>query len=199
MRIGIDLDDTTFYTYKSMIKYADIYDTKILGRKGSNGNLGLIQNRYYLKHLYGWTDEEKQEFFRRYYKNILEECEPMENSSEIINKLKENNEIYFVTARLTNVPDCNTDQITKESLKRNNISYDELISNASDKLAVCKDQRINIFIEDSYDTCKELEENGIKAFLMTTPMNKNIDSGNVERVNNWKEIYDKLKKIGDIY
>ena len=47
MRIGIDLDDTTFITVKSMIKYADIYDMQYLGRSGTNGNLGLIQNRYY--------------------------------------------------------------------------------------------------------------------------------------------------------
>ena len=48
MKIGIDLDDTTFITVKSMIKYADKYDVEVLGRKGTNGNLGLIQNRYYM-------------------------------------------------------------------------------------------------------------------------------------------------------
>lgn len=47
MKIGIDIDDTIVITVKSMIKYADKYDTEVLGRKGTNGNLGLIQNRYY--------------------------------------------------------------------------------------------------------------------------------------------------------
>lgn len=28
MKIGIDLDDTTFVTVNSMIKYADLYDKK---------------------------------------------------------------------------------------------------------------------------------------------------------------------------
>ena len=62
MRIGIDIDDTTVVTVNSMIKYADIYDINVLGRKGTNGNLGLIRNRYYLKALYGWNDEEKFEW-----------------------------------------------------------------------------------------------------------------------------------------
>ena len=74
MKIGIDIDDTTVVTVKSMIKYADKYDTLVLGRTGTNGNLGLIQNRYYLNVLYGWDNKTKFEFFDKYYKNILEEC-----------------------------------------------------------------------------------------------------------------------------
>lgn len=35
------------------------YDTQVLVRKGTNGNLGLIQNRYYLKVLYVWTERGK--------------------------------------------------------------------------------------------------------------------------------------------
>lgn len=58
MRIAFDIDDTTFITVTSMIKYVDIYDKNTLGRNGINGNYGLIKNRYYLQALYGWTDEE---------------------------------------------------------------------------------------------------------------------------------------------
>lgn len=31
MRIGIDIDDTTFLTVKSMLKYADKYEEEISG------------------------------------------------------------------------------------------------------------------------------------------------------------------------
>lgn len=194
MRIGIDIDDTTVITVKSMIKYADLYDTKILGRKGTNGNLGLIQNRYYLKVLYGWDDKTKFDFFDTYYKNVLEECVPMANASETITKLKEEgNEISFITARLTQIKNCDTENITIKTLKDNNIPYDKLIINASDKLKFCKENGIEIFIEDSYDTCRQLEENGIKTYLMTTKMNQNIDAVEIERVKDWNEIYQKVK------
>ena len=75
-----------------------------------------------------------------------------------------------------------------------NIPYDKLIINASDKLKVCKEYGIDIFIEDSYDTCKELQENGIKSYLMTTKMNENIDTGDIERVSCWDEIYLKINQ-----
>lgn len=193
MKIGIDIDDTTVITVKSMIKYADLYDTQILGRKGTNGNLGLIQNRYYLKVLYGWDDKTKFDFFDTYYKNVLEECTVMSNAPQVIRKLKEEgNEISFITARLLNIKNCDTENITIRTLKDNDIPYDKLIINASDKLKFCQENNIEIFIEDSYETCKQLEKDGIKTFLMTTKMNENIDAGNIERVHDWNEIYDKI-------
>ena len=196
MKIGIDIDDTTVITVKPMIKYADKYDTEVLGRKGTNGNLGLIQNRYYLKVLYGWTEDEKFDFFDMYYKNVLEECTLMPNADKVLQKLKEEeNEIYFITARLTNIKNCNTEEITKNTLKENNIPYDKLIINASDKLKVCKDEGRELFIEDSYDTCKELIDNGIKSILMTTKMNQQIEAGNIPRVHNWDEVYEQIKKL----
>lgn len=194
MKIGIDIDDTTVITVKSMIKYADLYDTQILGRKGTNGNLGLIQNRYYLKVLYGWDDKTKFDFFDTYYKNVLEECTVMPNAPKTIETLKEEgNEILFITARLLNIENCDTESITVKTLKDNNIPYDKLIINASDKLKFCQQNNIQIFIEDSYETCKQLEENGIKTFLMTTKMNENIDAENIERVHDWNEIYEKVE------
>ena len=195
MVIGIDIDDTTVEMLTSMVKYADIYDTQILGRKGTNGKLGLIKNRYYLEALYDWDKKTKFNFFDTYYKNVLEECTLKPNAGKIIKKLKdEGNKIIFVTARLLKIKDCDTESITKKTLEDNNIPYDKLIINAKDKLEYCLENNIQIFIEDSYETCKELEENGIKTYLMTTKMNQNIDAGSIERVESWNEIYDKIEK-----
>lgn len=67
-----------------------------------------------------------------------------------------------------------------------------MIINASDKLKVCQENGIELFIEDSFETCKELEENGIKSYLMTTRMNNNINAGNIERINNWFDLDEKI-------
>ena len=64
-----------------------------------------------------------------------------------------------------------------------------------DKLKAAKENKIELFIEDSYDTCKELSENEIKSILMTTKMNQDIHQGNIVRVKNWKEIYEEILKI----
>ena len=78
--------------------------------------------------------------------------------------------------------------------QENKITYDKVIINASDKLTVCKENGIELFIEDSFETCKELEENGIKTYLMTTQMNMNINASNIERISNWIDLDKKIHK-----
>lgn len=196
MVIGIDIDDTTVVTVESMVKYGDKYDTEVLNREAKKDNLGRIKDRYYMNALYGWTEEEKFAFFDMYYKNVLEECYPLSNASEIINKLKqEGNKIIFITARLTNIKNCETEKITKETFRKYNIPYDKLIMNVDDKLKFCEENDVEVFIEDSYETCKNLQENGIKAYLMTTKMNRNIVDDKIERVSSWDEVYEKITNL----
>lgn len=115
MNIGIDIDDTTFLTVKSMLKYADIFEEEIYGTPTNRDKFGLIKNRYYLKALYGWDEKTKFAFFDKYYKNVLEECTILPNADKIIQKLKKDgNKIHFITARLMNIKDCNTEKITKK-------------------------------------------------------------------------------------
>ena len=59
MKIGIDLDDTTFITVKAMFKYADKFEEEISGAPTNRDSFGLIKNRYYLKVLYGWDEKNK--------------------------------------------------------------------------------------------------------------------------------------------
>ena len=199
MKIGIDLDDTTFITVKSMLKYADKFEEEISGIPTNRDSFGLIKNRYYLKVLYGWDEKTKFDFFDKYYKNVLEECTIMPNADKTIKKLKEEGDtIHFITARLMNIKDCDTEAITKESLKKFNIPYDSLNLHISDKLSFCEKNEIDLLIEDSYETCRELTENGIKSILMTTKMNADIDAQGIVRVNNWDEIYKEVEKYKKI-
>jgi len=155
MRIGIDIDDTITDMVTMMVKYADIYHVEELGREKQKDNIGYIKSRYYLNELYGWTNEEKMEFFRKYYQNILCECVVREDAKSVIKKLeKDGHEIYFITARLSNVEGCETEKITKEMLEKSSISYKELMIDAGDKPKVCNEKDIDIMIDDSYQTCQ---------------------------------------------
>ena len=199
MKIGIDIDDTTFLTAKSMLKYADKFEEEISGVSTNRDSFGLIKNRYYLKALYGWDEKTIFDFFDKYYKNVLEECTMIPDANKTIRKLKdEGDTIHFVTARLMNIKNCNTEEITKKNLKDFGIPYDSLNLHISDKLKFFKENKIDLCIEDSYETCRELTDIGIKSILMTTKMNADIDSKEIARVNNWNEIYDEVEKYKKI-
>lgn len=103
--------------------------------------------------------------------------------NKIIQKLKaEENTIYFITARLINIEGCDSEAITKKSLKDFNIPQDYLYVGISDKLTFFKEHGIDIYIEDSYETCREFTNDGIKSILMTTKMNKEIDNGEFQEL-----------------
>ena len=196
MKIGIDIDDTTFLTVKSMLKYGDIFEEEISGVPLNRDSFGMIKNRYYLKALYGWDDETKFTFFRKYYKNVLEECTLLPNADKVIQKLKEDGDtIHFITARLMNIEGCDTEKITRASLEKFNIPYDYLDLHVSDKVKFFKENNIDLCIEDSFETCRQMLDNGIKAILMTTKMNEQIDDPEIIRVNNWDEIYAEIQKM----
>ena len=195
MKIGIDIDDTTFFTVKSMLKYGDIFEEEISGKPIDRDNFGLIKNRYYLNALYGWDNETKFKFFDKYYKNVLEECVMLPDANTVIQKLKEEGDtIHFITARLMNIEGCDTESITRKSLEKNNIPYDSLNLHISDKLSFFKENKIDICIEDSFETCRQMTDNGIKSILMTTKMNCDVDNQEIVRVNNWNQIYEEIKK-----
>ena len=196
MKIGIDIDDTTFYTFDSFIKYADKFQEEICGAKANKDKIGLIKNSKYLDDLYCWDGKTKLEYFKKYYKNVLTECTLLPNANSIIRKLKDDgNTIHFITARLMNINNCNTKKITEDSLEKYGIPYNSLDLDIKDKVLFSKENNIDIFVEDSFNTCKLLRDNGIKPLLMTTKINEKIDSGGIKRVNNWDEVYTEIKNM----
>ncbi len=200
MKIGIDIDDTTVLTVKPMLKYADKFEEEISGIPTNRNSFGLITNRYYLEALYGWDKKTKFDFFDKYYKNVLEECTMLPNANKTINKLKEEGDtIHFITARLMNIKNCDTEKITKKCLKDFGIKYDSLNLHIFNKLDFFKKNKIDLCIEDSYETCRELTDIGIKSILMTTKMNANIDEKDITRVNNWNEIYSEIEKYKNTF
>lgn len=193
MNIGIDIDDTIVDTITPLTKYANIYNRKKFGATKDIVENGQVKSAHYLEEVFGWDEKIKDQFFCEYYKQILEECKIRKNASKILNKLKDaGNTINFITARYPIEPYCNAKSITVETLKKYKIPCDNLVMEAHKKADACKKLNIDVFIDDSYEQCKFLQENGIKSYLITTKMNNKVKSENVERVTSWNDFYDKI-------
>ncbi len=61
------------------------------------------------------------------------------------------------------------------------------------KQMLCKENNIDIMIEDSTQTAVNIEKVETKVLFMNTRYNKNNE--NFEKVSNWKEIYSKISKL----
>lgn len=184
MNIGIDIDDTICNSWENVINemctdFNLNYDELSKGNKAYNEVIELTPEEY-LKYA-------KEKFSKLLYNPTLKE-----NVKEVIDILKENNKIIFITARSNQ---CYEDayKFTKKYLDRNKIYYDKIIVNGKEKGKICKEEKIDIFIDDSIDNCKNVSKYKIKTILFETCYNK--DCTDFIKINNWKEILKIVKEI----
>ena len=189
MRIGIDIDNC-------ISNFDDVLLEEYLKHDKELRNTGIINEEpYYLTEgMFDWSKEENDEFYYNNIQRIAMSLKPLKDSKEIIDKLKDDgNEIYIISSR-DNGEYINPEEMTREWLNKYEIYYDKLILTGKyEKGPVCKENKIDIMIDDSIKNCEDIEANGVKCFIMNTRYNK--QETRFERVKRWDEIYSKICKL----
>ena len=72
-------------------------------------------------------------------------------------------------------------------------TYDKLVLDSQNKVAVAKENHIDIFVDDSIKNCTEMANAGIKTYMMDTIVNKDFENENIERVYSWPHLYQKIE------
>lgn len=190
MNIGIDIDDTITKTTEEVDIWAKEYTQNVLNRKFELQKIEIFDPMW-ARHLYNWTVEEDKKFWDLYYEKIMANVKPKEDAVNIINSLAKNNEIIIITARWDRESGI-ISKITKEWLEDNNIKYSKLFIGHIDKRNIVKENNIELFIDDSYTTCKEISNLGIRTMMMDSRINKEFKDETIERVFSWREIENNL-------
>ena len=93
------------------------------------------------------------------------------------------------------MPNFDTKKLTENWLQENNVQFDKLFMNASDKVQLVKENNIDLFIDDSFNNCKQISENtNAKVYMMTSLVNKNLGDEKIKRVFSWPEIDNLISK-----
>ena len=194
MKIGIDIDDTIANTFETGIKYAEEFTKDYCNRTYTDidERLGNLKTHKHWQAIFEWNDEEEDKFFEKYYLKIIEETDIKEEACDILNKLCTDNEIIFITARYE-VEENKVETLTKRWLKNNNIPFNKLYLGRN-KLEVCQEIGIDVFIDDSFENCKLVQSGNIKTYMIDHIANRNIEDSNIERVYGWNDFYNKIKK-----
>lgn len=195
MNIGIDIDDTISETFEALLPYSQKYTIEDLKRESQVQLDSNCSNHFYIVYMNGWNEREAIKFWEKYYADILRNLNIKKFAAETINRLrKQGHKIYLITARWDMKKD-NVEEITKQWLKDNNVEYDGLFLNASDKLVLAKENNIDIFIDDSFKNCKLIADNtDAKVYIMTSRVNGSFNDEKIKRVFSWPEIYDLISK-----
>ena len=191
MKIGIDIDNVISNFNDELLKEYLKHDKELR-------NTGIINKDVFIRYgMFDWTEKEETEFYKNSIERIAIKLKPIHRATETIKKLIEDgNEIIIISGR-NNGEYNNPYKLTEEWLAKYNIVYDKLILtnayNKEEKANVCKENNIDIMIEDSTQTAVNIEKVGTKVLFMNTRYNKNNE--NFEKVSNWKEIYSKISKL----
>lgn len=194
MRIGIDIDNTLNKVQDKLNKAAFDYAIS-LGKKIDNYDNPLEDiknNGDTYKKKFQFTYEELKYFLKEIQEDITNNALPRENVKEVIDKLKEDrNEIYIVTARDSEFHD-DPYKLSKDWLDKNNIYYDRLIVNAREKASVCKNENIDLFIDDQLNNCLSVANAGIKTIMITDRI---YNYNEITQLQNWNEIYNYINEM----
>lgn len=145
MRIGIDVDEVITETVNSVKKYIELYDTA-----------GEISSRMQ-EFIHGdLSNPSVRSFFERFSHSFFIEAEIKKDADRVIKKLfNENNEIYIVTARGENTFK-GSQKITEDYLKKYGIPFTKIFWDSTDKVKICKENKIDVMIDDSVRHCTDL-------------------------------------------
>lgn len=195
MKIGIDIDNVLSNFNDVLLNEYKKHDNTINGK-------GIVHQDLYIRDMFNWDKEYEKNFYKENIEYFASLFEPIEECSKYVKLLKEEgNTIYIISGR-DNGEYSNPYKMTIDWLKKYDIVYDKLFLvdayNSHSKTEICLEYNIDVMIDDSKRMCKDIKDNGIRALLMDTPYNR--DTNEFERVNSWKEIYNKLsnKKINVI-
>lgn len=194
MIIGLDIDDTITDTFGVMFGYGQKFTIEELKRGAELVKTSGFTNHLYCQEMHGWTEEESERFFEKYYKNIINDTEPFMFAIETIRKLKEEgHKIVLITARW-DFKDVSVRALTEEWLKKKQIPYDVLVVNASTKQQAALDNKLDIFVDDSFENCKSVANVGIKTYIMDTRYNKGLIDERIKRLYSWPHLDQELRK-----
>ena len=187
MVIGIDMDDTICSTNERIIIEADKYDKEVLGGTGIKD-----ESAYEFSEMMGWPEGMKGQFFADRLEYIMANAQIKEGAKEVINKLHDEGcKILFISFRKDKyIKDPY--KLTKDWLDKEGIKYDKIFVNTGSKEDECKQNHVNLFIDDKESHCEDVSREGIDVLLFTNFYNH--DETRFKRVNNWNEIYDYIKE-----
>ena len=184
MKIGIDLDgvvidsETTFRTYEEIFAIEDLNNRKIID---------FEEPKY--QTIYEWSKEEQQKFNEKYLLKASRESNLMSGFLPIYNIFKKLGfEMIVITARGVFIEEMKDDAI--RLLNENNIVFDKYFWNIHNKLEICKNENIDVMIDDDYKIIQQLSEAKIKTLYFRDTNLKKLDENNyIHEVNNWGDVY----------
>lgn len=182
--IGLDIDDVIFQTSNELKKIIiSCNDEEITKHK-----LDIMRGEA--------VNKKVGDFLKTNVIPTIKAVKPMDDVVKFIKKIKkQSNKIILITARGDKFFP-GSEEITFNSLKKYDIEYDDIIFNCISKIDACKENNIDLFVDDSPKHCLEVSENlGIPVIGFLSNINKEeMLKSKINFVASWDELYNIITK-----
>lgn len=188
MKIGIDIDGVILDYARVLKTYTDLYDFIELKKDGV-----VNRREHYFRNRYNWTEEERKNFVNKYFLKLSKQTNLIPGAKDVINMLKQDgHELIIISARGGMVAEMK--DVAEEKFSQEGLIFSKYYWKQDDKLEVAQKEKIDYMIDDAYEVCKKLSENGIKTiYFRDKEMKKLEQNENLIEVSNWGEIYRVIK------
>lgn len=181
MRIGIDIDDTICRTTEKVNELMEVF------AKEEKIEPLMIMN----------YEDIKEKFFDKYLDDIYMGVVVKRNAKEVLRRLRnKGNKLFIITARRNDLSKSvkDVEKMTYDWLKANEIEVDGIFIDAygDAKAKICKDEKIDIIIDDDPYNYKMITSNGCKCLLYDDREKYNLRD---DYVTNWLEVEDFIEKM----
>ena len=173
MRIAIDFDDTIVNTSKTVKDFLVKYDFEIK------------------------SSDDKIKFYKKHVDDITKCLGFIDEAKETIKLLNHKHEIYLITARNDYDYSNNLLKLTDEFIAKNNLNFTKVIYDCFgvNKAKECKNNNIDLFIDNDVRNCLEVSKLGINTILFGDLVDEKKYKEEIKNLNNvktWKEILNYL-------
>ena len=189
MNIAVDFDGVLFDTELWFMTYGNIYNLEI------GGNV-VDEDAIWVQDRYDWEEKQIRDFIERTSFQIEEKAPVMPFAKEVLEAIAKNNKLFAISNR--GGLHEGEQEVTLKRLKKENITFDKVMFKQSSKVLACKENNIDLIIEDHPNNIKELAKNGIKCLYFRDLTTQKIKHKNVIEVRNWGEVAIYLIKFGII-
>ena len=135
---------------------------------------------YIRRGMFDWTEDEEINFYRNNIERIAKNLKVKDGAKEYIDKLIEDGHIVYIITGRDNGEYSKPYNMTKKWLDDNSIKYHLLIltnaykNDKHGKSEKCKENNVELMIDDSVNICQDCIDNNITTLLMDTPYNLSL-------------------------
>lgn len=182
MIIGIDLDGVLFDSESFYRSYAELFDIKIGGKGTKDKSQVNIIDKY------NWTLKEFEQFNDECMKKITLTAPVKPYAKEVINLLKERGHKLIVFSARGGLSEWEIGA-TYERLKKEGLTFDKIILNLTNKVDKCKEEGVDVMIDDSFNNVNLIADKGINCLYFRELPSLPSNHENIIEIYSWGEVY----------